>query len=166
LSNVSLVGVSFGGYIALKTILYQSNKIERLFLISSAGIVNPNFFHFYNSLYRPLKRYVKNKQINDLELIYNVLFTDENHEFKTYLSNVLNGYGSDMTITPLFSKKELKSITTSVSIIASDNDILFPGKKLIKKANNLFGNLDHVLLLKNHKHVRGQDSNDEVNKVF
>jgi len=51
-------------------------------------------------------------------------------------------------------------------IIGADNDLLFPGKKMLKRAQEIFPSLYEGKLLKNSKHVPRQIDNHEISKLI
>ncbi len=110
--NVFLTGISLGGFVALKTLVFDERKISKAFLINPLGIVHGN--EFYNFL-----------------------------------------------VIPLISKKEVERIKTPLHIFADENEKIFPGGKLLKRAKQLFPNFSEGFLLSNSKDVVS-----EKNKVF
>ena len=68
----------------------------------------------------------------------------------------------DFSPLPIISKQSAKKINRPLTIIASEKDIMFPGKKMIKRAKRVFPTLKEVFLLKGSKHV---PTNKEFNKI-
>ena len=65
----------------------------------------------------------------------------------------------DFTPVPVISKKEAQKITTPITILAANKDLMFPGKKMLKRAKDLFASLKYSLLLDDSKHVQNKEGN-------
>ncbi len=59
----------------------------------------------------------------------------------------------DFSPLPVISKQSANNIKTPITIVAAEKDILFPGKKMIKRAKRIFPSLDEIVLLEDSKHV-------------
>jgi len=59
----------------------------------------------------------------------------------------------DFSPLPIMSKKSGKNVKTPITIFAAEKDIMFPGKKMIKRAKQLFPSLEEIVLLEGSKHV-------------
>ena len=54
---------------------------------------------------------------------------------------------------PVISKNRAQNIKTPITIFAAEKDIMFPGKKMIKRAKQIFPSSKELLLLEGAKHV-------------
>ena len=59
----------------------------------------------------------------------------------------------DFSPLPVISKNRAQNIKTPITIFAAEKDIMFPGKKMIKRVHNIFPSLEEVILLNGSKHV-------------
>jgi esterase/lipase len=59
----------------------------------------------------------------------------------------------DFSPLPITSKDKAKNIKTPITIFAAEKDIMFPGKKMIKRVKQIFPSLEEVVLLVDSKHV-------------
>ncbi|MFT5860321.1 MAG: hypothetical protein ACI865_002431, partial [Flavobacteriaceae bacterium] len=57
---------------------------------------------------------------------------------------------------------EASKIQTPITLIGAENDIIFPGGKMIKRAKKIFPSLKHTLLLSNSKHVQNKNDNSII----
>lgn len=138
LKNVTMVGFSFGGLIILKTLIQNQSNIKEVFLSAPAFIVNGNPLIALFKVFVPMKRYIKTKNTKYLEKFLEVLFSERDEFALNYLSKVFLHFKMDFTPVPTIKKEEAQSIKTPITIIAAKKDIMFPGKKMIKRANKNF----------------------------
>lgn len=157
-----LVGISFGGFISWKTLVFDARRISRTFLIVPAGIVNGNPLKAFWKIFLPMKLYKWWKNKKYVHQFLNELFT-ENDEFAfSYLSKVFLHFEMDFSPIPLIKYNEAKKITTPIYVVAAGDDLLFPGRKMLKRIKKIIPSLDGNLLLENSKHVPNQDGNDQI----
>jgi esterase/lipase len=72
----------------------------------------------------------------------------------------------DFRPVPVISKRAAKSIQTPITLIAAGKDLLFPGKKMVKRAQKIFPSLKQVVLLEDSKHVQDQAGNRVVEELI
>lgn len=153
LKNVTLVGFSFGGLISLKTLEFSEIPIKEVFLISPVYIVNGNPFLNLFKMFIPLKKFIKTNQKKHIKKVMDVLFTEYDDFACTFLSKTFQHCHMDFSPLPVITKSNAKTIETPITIFAAENDIMFPGKKMIKRAKSIFPSLKEVVLLEDSKHV-------------
>ncbi|WP_438423903.1 alpha/beta fold hydrolase [Aquimarina macrocephali] len=166
LKNVTMVGFSFGGLIILKTLIQNQNNIKEVFLSAPAFIVNGNPLIALFKVFIPMKRYIKTKNTKYLEKFLEVLFSERDEFALNYLSKVFLHFKMDFTPIPTIKKTEAQSIKTPITIIAAKKDIMFPGKKMIKRANKIFPSLKKTILLENSKHVQNRIDNRKIEELI
>lgn len=59
----------------------------------------------------------------------------------------------DFSPLPLISKDLAKNIKTPITLFAAEKDIIFTGKKMIKRAAQILPSLEEAVLLEGSKHV-------------
>jgi pimeloyl-ACP methyl ester carboxylesterase len=166
LQNVTLVGFSFGGLIILKTLIQNEKNIKEVFLSAPAFIVNGNPLVALFKVFIPMKQYMKTHKTKYLEKFLTVLFSDKDEFALKYLSKVFLYFNMDFTPVPIIKKEEAQLITTPITLIAAKNDIMFPGVKMIKRANKIFPSLRNSVLLENSKHVQNRIDNTKIEKLI
>jgi len=164
--NVTLVGISFGGFISWKTLVFDARRISSTFLIAPAGIVNGNPLKAFWKIFLPMKLYKWRKNTKYVHQFLNELFTEEDEFAFAYLSKVFLHFEMDFSSIPLIKKEEAQKIKTPIHIVAADNDLLFPGEKMIQRARQILPSLEDILLLKNSKHVPNQNGNDQITELI
>jgi pimeloyl-ACP methyl ester carboxylesterase len=166
LQNVTLAGFSFGGLIILKTLIHNEKKIKEVFLSAPAFIVNGNPLIALFKVFIPMKRYIRTQKTKYLEKFLSTLFSEKDEFALEYLSKVFLHFDMDFTPVPVIRKEEAQLIKTPITLIAAKEDIMFPGIKMIKRANNIFPSLKKVILLENSKHVQSKKDNSIIESLI
>ncbi|OJJ17011.1 alpha/beta hydrolase [marine bacterium AO1-C] len=166
LDQVVLAGFSFGGLVILKTLAHNEAKIKEAFLASPAYIANGNPLKALFKIFIPMKRYMKTHQMKYIEKFLAVVFTDRDKFAVGFLSKVFLHFDMDFTPVPVISKQQAGKIKTPITLIGAQNDLLFPGAKIIKRAKKLLPSLKQSLLLKDSKHVQNAKGNSIVEELI
>ena len=164
IDSVTMAGFSFGGLIILKTLEYDESYIKEVYLSAPAYIVNGNPLQAIFKVFIPMKRYMKTKNVKYVEKFLSHLFTDRDEFAIEFLSKVFLEFEMDFTPVPVIDAKKANEITTPITLFAAQNDILFPGKKMIKRAEKIFPLLRKSTLLEHSKHVQDRAQNEVIEK--
>mgnify|MGYP003637066035 FL=1 len=162
LTEVTLVGFSFGGFISLKTLEFKETHIKKAYLIAPVYIVNGNPFKGLFKMFIPLKKFIKTNNDNYLKKVINVLFTEADDFAIQFMGTTFQNCNMDFSPLPVISKQSANNIKTPITIVAAEKDILFPGKKMIKRAKRIFSSLSEIVFLEGSKHV---PSNGNFKKI-
>ncbi|MEP1151236.1 MAG: alpha/beta hydrolase [Balneola sp.] len=162
IESVIMAGFSFGGLIILKTLEHDEAKIKEVYLSAPAYIVNGNPLKAIFKVFIPMKRYMKTKKVKYVERFLSHLFTDRDEFAIEFLSKVFLEFEMDFTPVPVIDAKKAKEITTPITLFAAQNDILFPGNKMIKRATKIFTSLKKSTLLEHSKHVQNIEQNEII----
>lgn len=160
--EVYMAGFSFGGLIIIKTLEHNTNLIKHAFLTAPAYIVNGNPIRALFNIFLPMKSFMRNGNPKKLKAFLNALFTNPDDYAFNFLSVVLKEFDMDFSPIPTITKTQAKNITTPITIFAAKQDIIFPGKKMIKRAKNIFPNICKTVLLEKSKHVQNQHQNIQI----
>ena len=166
IDEVTLVGFSFGGLVILKTLINKEDNIKEVYLAAPAYIVNGNPFLALFKVFIPMKRYIKTKKMKFLEKFLSEVFTDRDEFAIKYLSKVFIYFNMDFTPVPLISKEEANRIKTPITLIAAKKDIMFPGEKMLKRAEKIFSSVKNTVLLENSKHVQNKADNMKIEELI
>ena len=166
IESVTMAGFSFGGLIILKTLEYDETRIKEVYLSAPAYIVNGNPLKALFKVFIPMKRYMKTKKVTYVEKFLSHLFTDRDEFAIEFLSKVFLEFEMDFTPVPVIDAKAAGEITTPITLFAAQNDILFPGNKMIKRAAKIFPSLRKSTLLKLSKHVQNKEQNEMIEQVI
>ncbi|MDO6596610.1 alpha/beta fold hydrolase [Oceanihabitans sp. 2_MG-2023] len=156
LEQVTLVGFSFGGFISLKMLEFSETLIKEIFLIAPVYIVNGNPLKGLFKMFMPLKKFIRTNNQDYIKKVLDVLFTEYDDFALTFMSATFQNCNMDFSPLPTISKQSAQNIKTSITIFAAEKDIMFPGKKLLKRANAIFPNIKETVLLHESKHVPNQ----------
>ncbi len=162
IESITMAGFSFGGLIILKTLEYDESRIKEVYLSAPAYVVNGNPLKAIFKVFIPMKRYMKTKRIKYVEKFLSHLFTDRDEFAIEFLSKVFLEFEMDFTPVPVIDAKAAKEITTPITLFAAQNDILFPGNKMIKRATKIFPSLKKSTLLEHSKHVQNKEQNKQI----
>jgi pimeloyl-ACP methyl ester carboxylesterase len=166
LKNVTMAGFSFGGLIILKTLIQNESNIKEVFLSAPAFIVNGNPLIALFKIFIPMKRYIKTKKTKYLEKFLESLFSEKDEFAHNYLSKVFLYFNMDFSPVPVIKKEEALFIKTPITLIVAKKDIIFPGIKMMKRANKIFPSLKNTLLLEDSKHVQNRKDNTKIEKLI
>lgn len=164
--NAVLVGISFGGFLTWKALAFDEKRISKAFFITPAGLVTGNFLKLQWKVLLPMRLFKWRKKRKYVCKFLDALFTKQDEFSKQFLAQVILHYEIDSSPIPLITKEEAQNIKTPIYVIAAENDVLFPGKKMLKRAKELFPTLQEVLLLKNSKHVPCPSGNEQIIKLI
>lgn len=166
IENVSLAGFSFGGLIILKTLEYDESKIKEVFLAAPAYITNGNPVKALFKMFIPMKKYMKTKKSKYVEKFLSEVFTERDEFAIQYLSKVFQFFEMDFTPVPVIDKNKAKLIRTPITLFAAENDVIFPGKKMLKRAKRIFPSLKKGILLEGSKHVQSKEHNTNIERII
>jgi len=166
LKNVTMAGFSFGGLIILKTLIQDESNIKEVFLAAPAFIVNGNPLIALFKVFIPMKRYIRTQKTKYLEKFLKTLFSEKDEFALKYLSKVFLYFNMDFSPIPVIKNEEAQAIKTPITLIVAKNDILFPGAKMMKRANKIFPSLRNTLLLEDSKHVQNKKDNTKIEKLI
>ena len=166
LTDVTIVGFSFGGLIIWKTLAENESRIKEAFLICPAGIVNGNPLKAIFNVFIPMKRYIWTKKTKFVERFLSALFSERDEFAVKFLSKVFLDFEMDFSPIPTIKESEAKKITKPLTIIGADNDLIFPGQKLLKRAKSIFPSLKKEWLLNDSKHVQRKMDNQKIEHLI
>lgn len=162
LEAVVLVGFSLGGMVIWQVLAEDERRIWSAYLAAPAGIVNGNPFTGIFRLFLPMKLFGKTGKPKHLQKVLNGLFTERDDFAEPFLSAVIRNFQLDFSPIKLISKTEAQRITTPMTIFGAEQDLMFPGRKLLKHARRIFPGLEDAVLLEGSRHVQGRADNDRI----
>jgi len=166
LDSVTMAGFSFGGLVILKTLEFDESKIREVYLSVPAYIVNGNPLQALFKVFIPMKRFMKSKKTRHLEKFLSNLFTERDEFALAFLQKVIPEFEMDFTPVPIIDIRKAKNITTPITIFAAKEDILFPGKKMLKRASKIFPSLKESKLFEKSKHVQNKAQNKIIEEAI
>lgn len=146
-----LLGVSWGGFVARKVAVFAPDRVRNLVLLVPAGIVSGSMWAGFTRMFWPLMMYRWRPSEKRLRKFVGQLFTEWNDDWGHYMGDAFRGFNLDLRIPPLATDDELRGLKMPVLVLAGDQDISFPGPKLLARVKKTIPNADAELMA-NCKH--------------
>lgn len=160
--NAFLVGISLGGFVALKFLAFDEKRIAKAFLITPAGIVNRNPLLFFLKVTLPLNRYRATRNKKYLNRFLEKIYSEQDEFSEAVITNVLLHFKVDLSLAPLIAKREARRIKTPLYIFAAEKDLMFPFNRMKKRIKRLFPALKVAVLFLGSNHVLSLASYGEI----
>jgi pimeloyl-ACP methyl ester carboxylesterase len=164
ITNANIVGISYGAFIVGKIIKYKPERIGKCVLVVPSGIVNGDFWESMKKLTFPLIKWQITKKESDLTSFINAFIPKGDTFMHQMLSVMMKGVKLDTRIPPLLKVNDIKHFDKPVYVISADNDVYFPGEKVLTRSAELFSNLKETYLLKDSNHMPAKSSFPEIQK--
>jgi len=143
------IGGSYGGGILVKLMCVAPEKIEKAILIVPSGIANISTFKVVVKMGIPMSLYILTKKEYWLKkTILHMAIDEKNIDENTY-EMVKNSFEHAIVKAGLPSNATIEKLKQCISptlLIAAENDCLFPGRKVIRKAKETLPNIETILL--------------------
>ena len=152
LPKVNLIGISWGGFVSIRFAAVAPERIERLVLLVPAGMVSGSAFAGFVRMGWPMAMYMLSPTPARLQKFMANLLTTLDDDWAPYLGDAFLSYNMNMTVPKLAKPEELKSLTAPTLVIAADDDVSFPGDRVLSRAAELFPRLAGTELIKGCKH--------------
>lgn len=151
LQETHLLGVSLGGFVARQFASSNPGRVKTLILIVPAGIAQGSLVKGFAKMALPMIMYKIRPTEKRLRNFVGHLITTWDEDWAKYLGDSFNAFTASLKIPPLASKKELKSLTMPCLVIGAEDDISFPGGKVIERAKTYISNVE-TELIKDSRH--------------
>ncbi|HWI60963.1 MAG TPA: alpha/beta fold hydrolase [Symbiobacteriaceae bacterium] len=140
--QVHLLGLSMGGYIALKFATHHPDRVSRLVLLAPGGVVNARLFWLLRVIF------LSNFGRRGAEAINRITFgeTKVDPEAIAFMNLVMTHFRARFDPQPLFTDDELKRLTMPTLLIAGTRDAILPSEKIAARLQRLVPNLTARLL--------------------
>ncbi|MBS2028933.1 MAG: alpha/beta hydrolase [Deltaproteobacteria bacterium] len=152
LPRAHVLGVSWGGFAALRLAAHAPARIDRLALLVPAGMVASPAMDGLFKVGLPMMMYRAFPSPARLERFLRHLLTTHGDDWTGYLGDAFLSYTLDMRVPPLATVEELAGFTGPALVIAADQDCQFPGAPILKRAPELLKGLKDSELLKQSNH--------------
>lgn len=152
LDHVAVIGFSFGGRIALQLCAAMPNKINKLLLVSPAGIRGVshwNRWRLTRLANQQTAAHVSDKAVGKaLKIIMPVV---DNNLVAAAREIFLHAKRHSLNVGH-YSKKSLRKFNKPVFVIADQSDNLFQGEETVKRIKKIFPNVENTKLINQGGH--------------
>lgn len=155
--SVPIVGISYGGFILQKLMQFNPKRIEKCMFLVPGGISSGYFGESMKKLTFPLLRWKLSKKDDHLNKFISA-FAPKNDEFMfRFLRNIMKETNLDTRIPPLLKPEQVQDYQGDVFMMVAENDVHFPGAKILEKSKILFPTLLESYVLKGSNHMPGKE---------
>jgi pimeloyl-ACP methyl ester carboxylesterase len=109
-----------------------------------------------------MKLYMRTRRPKYVHRFLQALFTEEDPFAVRFLSKVFLHFKMDFSPIPTINKEQAGRVRTPVFVVGADKDLMFPGKKLLQRAREIFPSLKGTYLLDNSRHVPNAADNERL----
>lgn len=146
LARAHVVAISWGGFAAIRLAVVAPERIDRLALLVPAGMVNGSAWQGFTKIGWPMLLWKLFRSDRRFEPIARALLTRTDDDWLPYLRDAFRAYRMDMRIPKLATPAELAGLRAPVLVIAAEEDVSFPGEKLLARARELFADVETELV--------------------
>jgi pimeloyl-ACP methyl ester carboxylesterase len=152
LPRAVVMGVSWGGYVALRAAIRVPDRLLGLILVCPAGLVRGPILKPLLRFTWPLTLYQLFGSQSRLEQAMAEVFTTIDQDWAPFFGDAIKHVKLDFSVPPLTTEAEVTNLDAPVLVFGADEDLMFPGRAIQRRAQDLFKNLDEAVLLENTKH--------------
>jgi pimeloyl-ACP methyl ester carboxylesterase len=142
IEKASFLGISLGGWMAVKFASYRPERVEKLVLLAPGGIAQPRASFLFNSILFSMFGKAGAGAIN--RMVFGNKPVDEG-AFR-FFNVIMTGFRPRFDRQPLFNDEELGRLTMPVLLIAGEKDALLPSAKTIERMKRLVPQTDARML--------------------
>lgn len=147
-----VVGVSWGGFVAIRLAALAPERIRRLVLLLPAGVVNGSHWDGLTKIALPMMLYRLSPTQRRLEAFVRHLLTTTDDDWAPYLGDAVRAFNMDMRVPALARPEELQRLKAPTLVLGADGDVSFPGQRLLARATELFPSLADQELIRDCRH--------------
>lgn len=165
--RASIIGSSYGGFLALNQASITPERVERVILISPAGtFVGLSWrFYFLMLVKAPVRRLLRPKRPRDItDLLGNEpTLTSADAPWAALMSVTMSESARPNTVTPIaFSESELEAIRAPTLLLIGENERLYDPRATLKRALKRMPGLSGAIVPNAH-HLAALAQPDDVN---
>jgi len=149
--RIDLLGVSWGGWVALNFATTFPDRLKKLVLVMPAGVVNGSAWRGFIEAGWPIMKFLRKPSDENLDAAVKGQFTTIDPDWRRFFGDALLNYKLDVRIPPLYSDVRLTEIKSPVLVFGAEHDLSFPGQKLIARIQKVLPDSQTELVI-NSKH--------------
>lgn len=147
-----VLGISWGGFVAIRLAAFAPARIERLVLLVPAGMVSGSAWEGFTRMGLPMAMYLAFPSPTRLRKFVANLLTTYDDDWMPYLGDAFRSYNMNMKLPKVAQPEELKGLTAPTLVIAAEKDVSFPGSAVVERAAQLFPALQGAELIPDCNH--------------
>jgi|SRR5690554_1136623 len=151
LEKALVVGVSWGGFVAIRLAAHAPERIEKLALLVPAGMVKSPISSSWKMGW-PMTTFMLSPSEKRLRGFLKKLLTTMDEEWVGYLGEAFTGFNLSMKVPALAQPEELRGFEAPVFVLGADEDLSFPGDAVVRRAGELFVNLRAARVIEGSRH--------------
>jgi pimeloyl-ACP methyl ester carboxylesterase len=164
-ARASVVGNSFGGFLALSLALFAPERVDRVVLISPAGVFTSVVWKFVYGAFRVGIAYLAgNRGTPDVTAFLgrDVHLDPRDADWANLVSLVLSdGVRVNAAFPRVFSKAELGAIRAPTLLLIGDNELLYEPHAMLTRARDRMPTLEGEIIPHAH-HIAAMAQPDEI----
>lgn len=155
LGKADFIGISYGAFILQKLITYRPERVGRCIFVVPSGLVNGKILRSVMNISLPLIRFMITQKDAHLKSFLKNFIPDSDTYMLRLQKEILLGVKTDFRRPRLLNANDVSHFDNPVYMMVADDDVFFPGKEAVKKAEQIFRNLQEVYILQDCKHMPG-----------
>ncbi len=153
LEKADFIGVSYGAFILQKLIAHKPERVGKCIFVVPSGLVNGKMLRSMKDLSFPLMKFMVTKKEAHLKSFLKSFVPEEDIFMLRLQRQMLLGVKMDFRRPRLLQAGDVSHFENPVYMIVADDDIFFPGKEAVKRAEQIFKNLQEAYFLPDCKHM-------------
>lgn len=146
LSRAAVIGISWGGHLAMCTAAGLPERVQRLVLVVPAGLVaSPAWPSLWN-VALPLAIWRLTGREASLQAFLGAIFTGFDEAWAGWIRDAMVHYRQDFRAPPLSSPDSVRGWGGPTLVFGADKDLFFPGEALLARARALFPQAETELI--------------------
>ncbi len=146
LPQARVLGISYGGGVLGRLAAYAPERIEKAVFIVPAGFVTGSSWRMLSEILLPLGLYLMTGQRRWAAAVARAIDPALHEEMVEQIEASFRHVKMETRFPRLVSGEELSRFRAPTLVLAAENDIFFPGARVIQRARELFSNLTVALV--------------------
>jgi pimeloyl-ACP methyl ester carboxylesterase len=153
LDYVPFVGLSYGAGIAIRVLGHAPERVSRAALVSPAAVAAGPISSLLVRVALPMLLYRLSPTKENLLRAASPILTEPEDLAVRQLGAVYRHVRLDAGLPRMASEQELRDFGKPVAVFASEEDVFFPARRVLARAEEIFPNLVSAECLKGCRHV-------------